>query len=243
MVEKKQERPRSTEQQDVGVERTGGQRTRETAIERGGEQRLGGYGGRYASAASPFALVRRMMEDMDRLFFGGFGDLTGPSGFEGELYRRAPEALATTRIWSPQVEVMEKDGELLVRADLPGLNEDDVQVELGDDGLTISGERRSEREEERQGVYHSERNYGSFQRRIALPRGVDPNTCDAKFENGVLEVKMKLPASVSRTVQIRGAGQPATSPTQNQPKAAPSEASGQNPGQPLQNGPASPPHH
>lgn len=171
-----------------------------------------GYGARHAT---PFSLMSRMMEDMDRLF--GFGGGWG-AGF-GPLARAD---------WTPQVEVFERNGNLVVRADLPGLDRNDVKVNVEDDAITIQGERRAEHEEKREGYFHSERSYGSFQRRVPLPRGADASSCDATFDNGVLEVTVKLPKSTTRNVQIRGAQQQAaasspatTAPTQAQPQNGP----------------------
>ena len=156
-----------------------------------------GGGGRYAM--SPFSFVRRMMEDMDRMF-EGFGGGMLPS----DLFEESPLELGQMS-W-PQIEMMERDGNLIVRADLPGLDKKDIRVNLEDDSIVIEGERRAEHEDKREGYFHSERSYGSFQRRIPLPRGVDVSSCDAHFENGVLEVKLKLPKSTGRSVEIRGGG-------------------------------------
>jgi HSP20 family protein len=97
--------------------------------------------------------------------------------------------------WFPAVEVLERDGQLVVRADVPGLEPDQIRVELQDGQLVISGERTQEREErEEGGIYRTERSYGSFRRVIALPEGVDLDRATANFENGVLEVTMPAPA-------------------------------------------------
>jgi HSP20 family protein len=101
-------------------------------------------------------------------------------------------------IWTPQIEVYERDGKLHVRADLPGLKPEDINVNVEDDVLTVSGERRDEREEKREGYFHSERSYGRFERSLALPRGVDPNAIECKFENGVLSLEAPLPKQESR---------------------------------------------
>ena len=93
-------------------------------------------------------------------------------------------------LWAPQVEIFERDGELVVRADLPGLTKDDVNVEIDNDAITIEGERHSEAEEYREGFYRTERTYGKFYRRVPLPDGLDAENADATFSNGVLEVTM-----------------------------------------------------
>jgi HSP20 family protein len=131
---------------------------------------------------SPFGLMRRMFEDMDRLF-GDFGFSTGfpAAGFSDRA------------LWSPDLEVFEREDQLIVRADLPGLSKEDLDLELRDDTLVIRGQRKQQHEETRDGYAYSERSYGSFAREVAIPRGISPEQVDASFENGVLELKMKLP--------------------------------------------------
>ena len=89
-----------------------------------------------------------------------------------------------------------------MRADLPGLKKDDVKVELTDEALTLSGERKEEKEEKREGYYRSERTYGSFYRYIPLPRGTKTDTAKAEFHDGVLEVKMQVPKSETRSRRL-----------------------------------------
>jgi HSP20 family protein len=113
--------------------------------------------------------------------------------------------------WSPQVEMFERDGELVLRADLPGLSKDDVNVELADNALTIEGERRAERKEKREGFYSSERSYGKFYRRMPLPQGVNTEDARASFRDGVLEVTMPAPKAETKTarkLEISGEAQP-----------------------------------
>jgi HSP20 family protein len=113
-------------------------------------------------------------------------------------------------LWSPQVEMFEREGQLVVRADLPGMTKDDVNVEITDEAIILQGERRDEREENREGYYHSERSYGSFYRQIPLPEGVNAEDANATFRNGVLEVTMQAPArqeSRSRRIDIREEGE------------------------------------
>ncbi len=132
----------------------------------------------------PFTLMNSLHREMERLFddfgFGG-GLLHGPRLW-GETSRE---------LWSPQVEVFEKDGKLHVCADLPGLSKDDVKVEVLDDNLTIEGERKSEKRDERGGW--SERSYGHFFRSIPLPEGVNAEKAKASFENGVLDITFDAP--------------------------------------------------
>jgi HSP20 family protein len=158
---------------------------------------------------SPFAMMRRMMEDMDRMFddftLGRLGSMSMPRS-----------------MFSPDIEVLEQGGNLLVRADLPGLSKDDVRVEVTGDELVVAGERKHEEEKTEGGVYHSERSYGSFERRIPLPRGVDASRCDASFESGVLEIKLPLPKEQKRAIDIKaGGGQPAKQMQQQQAPQSP----------------------
>lgn len=218
-----------------GMQRSTGQG--ESLQRRGSPQGMAGYGGGWNT---PFRMMRRMMEDMDRMFenFGFGGGMSGlMTPFDEDLM--SPQTLGG---WNPQVEVFERDGNLVVRADLPGIEQEDVHVNVEDDALVIAGERKSEHESRERGVFHSERSYGSFQRRIALPRGVDVNTCDASFDNGVLEVKVKLPKETKRSIDIKkSAAQGASTQTQTTQNAQQSgrgqETMGQNGGQ------AAPPRH
>ncbi|HJZ79664.1 MAG TPA: Hsp20/alpha crystallin family protein [Pyrinomonadaceae bacterium] len=140
---------------------------------------------------NPFPFMRRFSEEMDRLFedFGlGRGWLA--PGFERSLDQL--ENLRTGA-WAPQIEVLERDNKLIVRADLPGMTKDDIQVDLEDNSLIVRGERRSEREDDEEGYYRSERSYGSFYRRVPLPSGVNAEDASADFRDGVLEITMPAP--------------------------------------------------
>lgn len=145
---------------------------------------------------SPFSFMRRFNEEMDRLFgdFGFGSTLTFDTGID----RFAS--------WSPQVEVFERDKQLVIRTDLPGMTKDDINVDISDDSLVIRGERKSEREEDEEGYYRSERSYGSFYRQIPLPRGVNAESATAEFRNGVLEISMPAPQSAlrNRRLEIEG---------------------------------------
>jgi HSP20 family protein len=121
---------------------------------------------------SPFELMRRFTDELDRAF-SGLGPTRGAGGLE---------------MWAPTVEVTERDNDIVVRADVPGLDTDDVKVELTDDGLIIQGERKVEREEDRGDVYLSERSYGQFYRLIPLPEDANVEQAMARINNGVLEV-------------------------------------------------------
>src|SRR5205823_11487267 len=114
--------------------------------------------------SSPFALMDRMTDEMDQVFGRMFSDLGWPR--RSRLSRDLFGSSAGERPWAPRVEAFQKGDRFIVRADLPGLKRDDVQVELAENALTIRGERHEEQEEEREGYYHSEREYGQFYRTI-----------------------------------------------------------------------------
>jgi len=96
-------------------------------------------------------------------------------------------------MWNPHIEVFERDGKLVITADLPGTKKGDVNVELHHDHVVIQGERRQDQTVNERGFYRSERSYGSFFRSIPLPKGVDGDSAKATFEDGVLRVEMKAP--------------------------------------------------
>jgi HSP20 family protein len=136
----------------------------------------------------PIRELDSLQGDMNRLF-DRFFDRPG----NGDAVRR----------WIPAMDLVDKDDHLELRADLPGMNEDDVDIEIKDGVLTISGERKAEQEETREGYRRVERAFGSFSRSVTLPEGVDPNDVKANFENGVLEVSIPKPKESAPTrVQI-----------------------------------------
>ena len=159
------------------------------------------------ASSTPVGLMRRMMEDMDQLFsnFTSWPDTRRqeslPRGGQSALQ---PSSLRS--LWAPQVELFERDNNVVVRADLPGLSRDDVDVEIEDDALIIRGERHNDVDEEQEGYYRSERSYGSFYRAIPLPEGVDSNACKATFKDGVLEVTVPKPqqrVSRGRKIEVK----------------------------------------
>jgi HSP20 family protein len=142
--------------------------------------------------ASPFELMERMSDEMDRIF--------GSWGFPRRSWsnRSLTRSSGRQEIWSPRVEAFQKGDRFIVRADLPGLKKDDIQIELGDEAITIHGERRNEHEEEREGYYHSEREYGSFYRTIPLPDGAIGESAQASFKDGTLEITLQAPPAETR---------------------------------------------
>jgi HSP20 family protein len=179
---------------EVNVERRQEERGRglERRSQGGGLARRGEWGlGSDIFSMSPFTLMRRLTEDMDRMF-SGFGS-TGAAAW--------PSAMETTG-FVPPVEVREQDGNLIVCAELPGVNKEDVKVQVEEDSLVIQGERKREWDEERGGVRRSERSYGSFYRAIPLPEGADLEHARAEFRDGVLEVQVPVPEQTRRSRQI-----------------------------------------
>lgn len=123
--------------------------------------------------------------------------LTKPDPFSTEVSRLfntllAPEGGRTQR-WTPAMDLVEAEDHYLLRADLPGLGEDDVSIEINDNVLTVSGERREEQEHQGQGWHRVERTFGRFSRSLALPEGVDPDAVAASFDRGVLSIRVPKP--------------------------------------------------
>ncbi len=170
------------------------------------------------STINPFSFMRRFSEDMDRLF-GDFGLGRGLASGFGREFGRLTDLEGS--MWSPQVEAFERDGKLVVRADLPGLTKDDINVDITDDAIKIRGERRQEKEEKEEGYYRSERSYGSFYREIPLPSGVRGEGANATFRDGVLEITLPAPARQpsSRRIEI-GEGATTEQQTHTRSKAA-----------------------
>ena len=152
-----------------------------------------------AFPSSPFTLMRRLSDEMERMFEGPWGPRLLPRLWHG---LEADESR-----WTPDVEVFERKGELVVRADLPGLTKDDITVEIADGELVIKGERKEEKEEKEKGYYACERAYGTFYRSIPLPEGVKADQAKAAFKEGVLEITLpgKLLEKHGRRLEIKAA--------------------------------------
>jgi HSP20 family protein len=147
-----------------------------------------------AWGGSPFSAMQRFADEMDRMF----ADFGVGRSWPAPLWRE-PGA----EMWAPDIDVSQRDSELTIKADLPGLKKDEVSVEVVEGSLTISGERKREREEEREGMYRRERSYGSFRRVIPLPEGAIVEQAKATFRDGVLEITMPAPpAAQARRLEI-----------------------------------------
>jgi Molecular chaperone (small heat shock protein) len=156
-----------------------------------------------SASQSPFAMMRQLSREMDRLmdsfFDRGFGSFNRDGGL-------LDEERSSSSFWAPQIDVQRRNDAVVVCADLPGLRKEDVQIEIENDALVISGQRREEREdgEEDRGYRVYERSYGSFYRTVPLPRGTDPENIKAEMRDGVLKVTLPLPENARpRKIQIQ----------------------------------------
>jgi HSP20 family protein len=134
-------------------------------------------------------------------------ELDSLQGDMNRLFDRFFEGRSTNggsaRRWIPAMDLVETDDHLVLRGDLPGMTEEDINIEIKDNVLTVSGERRADREEKGEGYHRVERAFGSFSRSLSLPQGIDPEHVEANFEKGVLEVRVPKPAEAKPTrVQI-----------------------------------------
>jgi len=141
--------------------------------------------------AGPFAALQRFADEVDRMF-EDFGVSRGMSPWSGT----APQG--TGSFWTPAIDVVQKEDQLVVKADVPGMKKDDLSIEVTDGALTIQGERKSDREEERGGIYRRERRYGSFCRVIPLPEGAITEQAKASFKDGVLEITVPIPPASTK---------------------------------------------
>lgn len=105
--------------------------------------------------------------------------------------------------WVPTTDIFARHGDLVIRAELAGVTEDDIEISVSGGILTISGERRDDTKGEDVGYYVRERFYGNFRRSMTLPEGVDENKISASFENGMLEICIKDGAAATKTRQIK----------------------------------------
>jgi len=130
----------------------------------------------------PVRELGTIQNEMNRLFNTFFESPAGHGNGQQAMRR-----------WVPAMDLVETDGEYVLRADLPGMTEKDVNIELDERVLTISGERKAEHEERKEGYYRIERSSGSFSRSLTLPEGVDASAIKASFDHGVLEVRVPKP--------------------------------------------------
>ena len=145
----------------------------------------------------PVRELSSLQNDMNRLVNTFFDTTTANGG-------------TSPRRWIPAMDLVETDDHFVLRADLPGLSEDDVHIDVEDDVLTVSGERKAQHEDKREGYVRVERSYGSFRRSLTLPEGVEAEAVSASFDRGVLEVQIPKPeARKPRRVAIQVGSRPA----------------------------------
>ena len=139
----------------------------------------------------PLRELSSLQSDMNRFFNSMFDT---PAGRSGDLRR-----------WTPAMDLAETDDAFVLRADLPGVSQEDVNIELEDTVLTVSGERKADHETKGEGFYRVERSFGAFSRSLTLPKGVDAEAIAASFTDGVLEVRVPKPEQGKpRRIAING---------------------------------------
>src|SRR3954447_9998058 len=129
----------------------------------------------------PLRELTTLQNEMNRLFSSAFDAPTGGNGG------------ATMRRWMPAMDLVETDEYFVLTADLPGLTESDVNIEVDDRVLTVSGDRKAKHESSKDGYHRVERAFGTFSRSLTLPKGVNAEAVEAAFENGVLEIRIPKP--------------------------------------------------
>jgi HSP20 family protein len=141
-------------------------------------------------ARSPFRELARLEREMEDMF----GRLPAWPWAERE------------RGWAPAVDMIDHKDEIVLRADLPGLDDKDIEVTVQDGSLTIRGERKEETEEKKEDYYYSERSYGVFARTLPLPTGVDADKVKATFKSGVLEIHLpKAKEAKGKKIEVKAA--------------------------------------
>jgi len=151
----------------------------------------------------PVAELNTIQNEMNRLF-NNFFDQPAQTG----------RSNGTTRRWLPAMDLVETADHYVLRADLPGLSDEDVSIQLEDNVLTISGERKTEHQDQQEGYYRLERAFGAFSRSLTVPEGVDPDGVRAHFDRGVLEIRIPKPEQKKpRQVQISLGNRPARQDT------------------------------
>jgi HSP20 family protein len=139
--------------------------------------------------------VDRLRSEMDRMFDRFFSE---PFGFADEL---APSFGAV----STAIDVTESEDGVVVRAEVPGVEPGDIDITLRGDVLSISGEKKEEHDETREGWHRTERTFGSFRRTVQLPSDVDPDSVDAEHKHGVLTIRLKKSETAKpKRIEVKG---------------------------------------
>ena len=150
----------------------------------------------------PVREIDTLQGEMNRLFSTFFDTPTNRGANGGTVARR----------WIPAMDLIEAGEHFVLKADLPGMTEADVNIEVENNVLTVSGERKTDLEDKHEGYYRLERTTGAFSRSLTLPEGIDAGAVSATFVNGVLEVRIPKPEQPKpQRVQIAvGGGEPRT---------------------------------
>ena len=139
---------------------------------------------------SPNRTLRSLQREVDSLF--------------DRFFDRATDEDSTSAVWAPQTDLMETDDAFQLRLDVPGMSKDDIEINLQNGTLTVSGERTSERTEEGEEYVRVERAFGNFHRTFSLPDAVDEDSIKAIYENGVLSIHVpKTEESTRRQIEIQ----------------------------------------
>lgn len=171
---------------------------------------------------SPFSIMSNFLEDMDRLARGiGFD---GPSPSRAQVSARSRGS--TSAVWTLPIEVSERDGQLVIVAEVPGMAKDNISVDIDADRVVISGERTEQHEASRGSLYVSERRYGHFARAIVLPPGARPDEATASFADGILEIQVPMATQPGmRRLEVRdGSESKRQKPEAAETKTAPAAA-------------------
>jgi HSP20 family protein len=145
----------------------------------------------------PLRELNSLQSEMNRLFNTVFD---APSSSQGSVMRR----------WVPAMDLVEAGDHFVLKADLPGMSEEDLSIEFEDGTLTVSGERKNEHEEREEGYLRVERSFGAFSRSLTLPKGIDADAVTASFDRGVLEIRIPKPEERKpRRIEIAREAEPA----------------------------------
>ena len=137
--------------------------------------------------------LNRFRSEMESLF----------DRFFEEPWTAFDRTFSSSGAWAPSLDVTDGEKEVIVKAELPGVDPKDVEISVLGHTLTLSGEKKNEREEKGQGFYRSECEYGSFRRQIQLPEGVDPDKVKAEYASGILTIKLeKSRAATPRRITV-----------------------------------------
>jgi HSP20 family protein len=147
---------------------------------------------REISTWSPFRDLVNMQQEVGRLFNGLFADTDGNGNFVAS--------------WSPRADVSESSEAYIIKAELPGVNKNDVKITLRENVLTIKGEKKQEKEEKDKNFHRIERSYGSFQRSFSLPSGVNSDKIGAAYKDGVLTITLpKAEGAKPKEIEVKAA--------------------------------------